>query len=118
MRTRYSRSKVEDKTDPEFTPRTVAEISARALVANYHAIHDQVPDQFMLPMIKADAYGHGAGWAAKNLLSLPGLYALGVATLEEGKEVREEIGLKARKTRILVFSGATPWSDAKGEFCE
>ena len=68
----------------------------------------------MLPMIKANAYGHGAAWAAKTLVDLPQLYGLGVATLEEGQEIREALGARHRRTCIFVFSGCTPWTDEKG----
>src|SRR5438067_2445705 len=80
-------------------PRITAEFSAKALVQNYHAIQELVPDQQILPMIKANAYGHGAEWAARLLTGLPGLYALGVATLEEGVQIRSAIGAKNRSTR-------------------
>jgi alanine racemase len=47
------------------------------------------------------------------------LYGLGVASLEEGQELREQVGELGRKRLpIIVFSGAAPWSDEKGLFCE
>ena len=72
----------------------------------------------MIPMIKADAYGHGAVWAAQTLGKMPGLYGFGVATLEEGIRLRTELGPKYRKTKILVFSGTAPWIEEKGQICE
>ncbi len=106
---------------PELSPestRIVAEVSASALVGNFNAIRAQVPGLALLPMIKANAYGHGAEWAARHLAPLPGLYGLGVATLEEGASVRTALGPRYRKTRIFVFSGCSPWNDEKGEYCE
>lgn len=102
--------------EPE--PRIVAELSAEALHGNYDAIRAQVPGKFLIPMIKANAYGHGAAWAARQLQGVSALFGLGVASLEEGREVREELGPKGRRTRIFVFSGAEPWSEQKGEYCE
>jgi alanine racemase len=118
MRTRYSRGKRLGDDDPEIPPRIIAELSATALRNNYDAISRQVPGHSLIPMVKANAYGHGLEWASRNLLDMRSLYALGVATLEEGAELRSALGPRARKTRITVFSGAAPWSDEKGQFCE
>ncbi len=98
--------------------RAVASMSAKALVGNYRAIRDQVPGQAMIPMIKANAYGHGASWAARVLSDEKDLYAYGVATLQEGAELREECGQAIARFPIVVFSGAAPWTEAKGEYCE
>jgi alanine racemase len=87
-------------------------------VNNYQVIQDQVPNQSILPMIKADAYGHGATWAARQLLNLPALYGFGLATFEEAKELRKELGTDGKRVKLIVFSGAVPWSDEKGQFCE
>jgi len=103
--------------------RAEAEISARALLGNYEIIRSQVPGQSILPMIKADAYGHGASWTAKILSREPDLYGFGVATLEEGVEVRKALEEQSSrrgnaKARIIVISGATPFTIEKGELCE
>lgn len=98
--------------------RVVAEFSAKALVANYRAIRDQVPNQAMLPMVKANGYGHGADWVARQLLNEDGLYGFGVATLREGAKLREGLGPSGRRARIVVFSGCGPWTEEKGSFCE
>ena len=99
-------------------PRAIAHVSSAALLNNYRALRDLSPGQSILPMLKADAYGHGAEWAAQTLCNLPGLYGFGLATFEEGCKVRDALGAKGRKTKVIVFSGAGPWSDEKGEFCE
>lgn len=99
-------------------PRIVAEMSAETLQKNYSAIQDLVPGQSILPMVKADGYGHGAEWVARTLAGFPALYGMGVATLEEGAAIRDGLGPRYRKIKILVFSGSTHWSDEKGEFCE
>lgn len=101
-----------------FKVRAVAELSASALRGNYRAILAQVPGHELIPMIKANAYGHGAVWAARELVGLEKLNALGVATLEEGEEIRRELGAKAQSIPIVVFSGAVGWSDEVGQFCE
>jgi alanine racemase len=105
-------------TEREASPRVRATLDAKALAANYRAISHQVSGLAVLPMIKANAYGHGAEWAAGILAGLPDLYALGVATLEEGSQLRQSMGPRGRRTRIHVFSGTAPWSEDKGHYCE
>jgi alanine racemase len=104
--------------EPETFSRVEAVVSAEALSANYDAIRARVPGLSLLPMIKANAYGHGGAWAARVLAQKPDLYAFGVATLEEGAEAREALGPRGRRTRILVFAGVAPWSEEKGQYCE
>lgn len=98
--------------------RIQAEFSAKALLGNYDAIRAQVPGQSVLPMIKANAYGHGAAWTAKLLAGEPALYGLGVATLDEGAEVRKALGAQRKRTRVVVVSGSAYWTEEKGQFCE
>jgi alanine racemase len=98
--------------------RAVAFVSPSALLNNYHLIRGLAPEKFMLPMIKANAYGHGIDWAARLLVGLPGLYGLGVATLEEGADARRAVQGQRPRPKIYVFSGTAPWNDEKGEFCE
>lgn len=109
---------VSESDDHSGPGRIIAELSAKAMVSNYRAIQDQVPHQSILPMIKADGYGHGATWVARQLLASSGLYGFGVATLEEAAQLRKELGPAGRTVRILVFSGACGWTDEKGELCE
>lgn len=107
-----------DEIEIEIPPRAKAEISAKALQTNYGAILDQLKNQALLPMIKANAYGHGAVWAARHLRQAKNLYGFGVASLEEGREVRDGLGARDAKIQILVVSGTTNWSDEKGQYCE
>jgi alanine racemase len=102
----------------EFAPRARIDLEARALINNYKAIQALVPDQAILPMVKANAYGHGVEWVAGLLTGFANLYGFGVATLEEGAELRLALGVRGRKIRIIVFSGCAGWSEAKGAFCE
>jgi len=106
-----------DALTPE-AARVVAEMSTQALRANYQAIAKQVDGLDLLPMVKANAYGHGAVWAARTLLNLSQLYALGVATLQEALELRNGLGQSGRRTRIIVFSECADWNENKGQFCE
>lgn len=98
--------------------RAVVELDAKALRSNFLAIQELVPGQSILPMVKADGYGHGAAWVARGCLAFPALYGFGVATLREGAELREELGPRGRHAAIIVFSGACPWTEEKGQYCE
>ncbi|MGK5083062.1 alanine racemase [Bdellovibrionota bacterium FG-1] len=104
--------------DDVVAPRAVLELDGKALQNNYKAICDLVPDQAILPMVKADAYGHGADWAAGLLTGFSRLFGFGVATLEEGAALRAVLGVRGRRIRIVVFSGAIPWTEQKGHYCE
>jgi len=113
MRTRCSRNK-----DTYLQARLIAELDESALVENYHAIRKIARAQRILPMIKANAYGHDSEWAGRVLVRLPALYGFGVASIEEGARLREGLGWKHAGTRIVVFSGGAPWTDEKGGLCE
>jgi len=104
----------------DFSPRALVEVSARQLISNARAISELVPGQALLPMVKANGYGHGAVWVARTLASqFDRLYGIGVASLEEGQEIREQVTeLSRKRLPMIVFSGAAPWSEEKGLFCE
>ena len=86
---------------------TVAEIDLSALRYNLTQIRDLLRGEAeILAMVKADAYGHGAGPIARELESA-GVSLLGVATAEEGIELRQtKVALP-----ILILGGIYP-----GEF--
>jgi alanine racemase len=71
-------------------PRTAwLEIDLDALRANLHALREAVgPDVRVEPVVKADAYGHGAVPVARAL-ETAGADGLSVATLDEAFELRE-----------------------------
>jgi alanine racemase len=80
---------------------TLSYIDHRALRWNFHQIRALVgPEVKILSMVKANGYGHGAVPVAKTLAAA-GSDAFGVATVEEGIELR-----RARITEpILVLAG-------------
>jgi alanine racemase len=98
-------------------PRSLALLDSNALKKNYQVIQNLVPAQEILPMLKANAYGHGLAWTARNLLTMKGLYGFGVATLEEGATLRQLLGTAAWNIPIIVFSESSPWSDERGYYC-
>lgn len=80
---------------------TYAEINLQALAHNFGVVRSMLPrDTGVLAMVKADAYGHGAVRIAGEL-ERSGVTALGVATVEEGLELRES-GIKGE---IVVMGG-------------
>jgi alanine racemase len=95
---------------------TVARIDLAALKANYHAIADRLrhdrPDHppGIIAVVKANAYGHGAGEVARALEEA-GAHLLACADIEEGAALRAA-GVGAE---ILVF-GALSVSDLDGLF--
>ncbi len=80
---------------------SIAEINLKNLDHNLSVIMNKAgADRFVCPMIKADAYGHGAVVVAKRILKnyqLP----LGVALIEEALQLREA-GIQSD---IIVFGG-------------
>ncbi|MBC7387347.1 MAG: alanine racemase [Cryobacterium sp.] len=93
-------------------------LSKRAIQNNYETLAEESGGQAILPMIKADGYGHGAVFAARALAQMKNLYGFGTASLDEAREVREAIGAKGRNIRIMTLSGAGNWSEEKGQYCE
>ncbi|HBQ04767.1 MAG TPA: alanine racemase, partial [Acidimicrobiaceae bacterium] len=80
---------------------TWCDINLTALENNYKAIQAHVGDTQVMPIIKADAYGHGITQVASKLeeLNTP---CLGVAYVEEGVTLRKA-GIT---TPIHVLGGA------------
>lgn len=86
--------------DSEVVRPTVAEIDLDRLTENYRAIEKAVAPARVMPILKANAYGHGLVEIAQHVVSLGAGY-LGVAFLEEGILLREA-GIT---TPILVMGG-------------
>ncbi len=67
-----------------------AEIHLTNLAYNFKLIQKLSSQrQFICPMVKANAYGHGAVEVSKTLIGL-GVQALGVAMIEEAVQLREQ----------------------------
>ena len=85
-------------------PLSYAGVSSSALIHNYRILRGLVPtDVRILTLLKSDAYGHGAVWAGR-LLEAEGVDYFGVATAEEGFELRDA-GIR---TPILILGYTSP----------
>jgi alanine racemase len=79
---------------------TLVEVNLDRLAENYRAIQSRVAPAKMMPILKANAYGHGLVETARWFQSLGADY-LGVAVLEEGILLRE----RGIHIPILVLGG-------------
>jgi alanine racemase len=87
----------------QFPYRTVAEVNLRSLVKNLYTLRSESGKE-ILPVVKADAYGHGIVNVARALVNRGSCRMLLVATLEEAILVREHLPY----VQILVLSGFFP----------
>lgn len=91
-------------TTPSFGRPTYAAVNAAALRQNFAVLRAAVGAKVaILAVVKAEAYGHGAALVAP-ILETAGADFLGVATVEEGVELR---AAGIRKP-ILILTGITP----------
>ena len=73
---------------------TRAIVDLDAIKGNVRALRSAVPETTrLMAVVKADGYGHGAPWVARAALE-GGAAALGVATVGEGRSLREA-GIRA-----------------------
>ena len=79
---------------------TLVEVNLKRLRENYHAIQQHVHSAKVMPVLKANGYGHGLVRTAQWMEELNADY-LGVAVLEEGILLRQ----KGIKIPILVLGG-------------
>ncbi len=87
-----------------FAFRSWVEISLKQIAANFQAIRQVVgPDVEVMPVVKADAYRHGA-IEVSRILTAVGARWLAVSNVEEGVILREN-GIAAR---ILVMADFLP----------
>lgn len=93
--------------------RAQALISSEALAHNFNVLSNKVPHLKLIPMIKANAYGHGMVWAASVLDNEKKVHAFGVATLSEAIELRQYT-----EREIIVFSDAAPWTEERHQACK
>lgn len=92
--------------------RTWAEIDLAALCSNYRVISDHVARGVgrrvpIICVIKADAYGHGAGAVARALMG-EGCRTFAVSCIEEGEELRAVCREEGVNADILILGYTRP----------
>ncbi len=103
----------ENKLNPDPRSRAWVEIDSKAIENNSRVLKKFIgKDCFLMAVVKADAYGHGAETVAKSALN-GGADSLGVATLEEGIELRNA-GLKCQ---ILILGNLINKEELYSAFC-
>lgn len=99
--------------------RALAQLSKSALIQNFEILARLTRARSLLPMVKANAYGHGALWVTQTLhrefknsfvkdrdqKKHPMLAGFGVATVSEALQIRKETDRP-----ILIFSDGAPWT--------
>ena len=95
----------------EFLHRTWAEISKSALIHNLEQIKNRAAGAEIMAVVKADAYGHGAGLAAP-VLEACGAERFAVSNIDEAVALRT-IGIK----KPILILGYTPVEYA-GDLCK
>jgi len=88
---RYTRMSVSARVDHRDTSvmrPTIVEVRLARLAENFRAIQAAVKPATVMPIVKANAYGHGLVDVARHLVGL-GTTSLGVALLEEAIMLRE-----------------------------
>jgi alanine racemase len=84
----YTGAVVDDLTDLAVIRPTVVEVDLARLAGNFRAIRAAVGPAAVMPIVKANAYGHGLVPVARHLVGR-GAGSLGVAFLEEAVALRE-----------------------------
>ena len=105
--------KTHNVINPNPRSRAWVEVDSRAIENNSRVLKDFISkDCCLMAVVKADGYGHGAETVAKAAL-LGGADSLGVATLEEGIQLRNA-GLKCQ---ILILGNLINSEELYSAFC-
>lgn len=85
--------------------RVYADIDLDAVLYNMNSMHNNLKEgTLMTAVIKADAYGHGAGKIAETIEDLPYLWGFAVATADEAQTLIAD----GRKKPILILGISFP----------
>ena len=105
------KTKIVINSDP--CSRAWVEVDAKAIENNSKVLKEFIGnDCSLMAVVKADGYGHGAETVAKAALQ-GGVNSLGVATLEEGIQLRN-VGLKCQ---ILILGNLINAEELYSSFC-
>ena len=99
--------------NPDPRSRAWVEVDSKAIENNSRVFKNFIgEDCLLMAVVKADGYGHGAETVAKSAL-IGGADSLGVATLEEGIQLRNA-GLKCQ---ILILGNLINAEELYSSFC-
>ena len=99
--------------NPDPRSRAWVEVDSQAIEKNARVLKNFIgEDCLLMAVVKADGYGHGAETVAKAAL-IGGAHSLGVATLEEGIQLRNA-GLKCQ---ILILGNLINAEELYSSFC-
>jgi len=79
---------------------TVCHVSLESILHNYHFFQSRIKSGQIIPVVKANAYGHGAVRVTQFLSQEAGVRLFAVATLEEAQELSANLP----EISILIFS--------------
>ena len=82
----------------------ICKVSLKAITQNYQYFQQRVAPAEVIPVVKANAYGHGAVRVAQHLHQTLEVNTFAVATLEEA----QELAVIIPKSDILIFSRVFP----------
>ena len=103
----------EKAMNPDPCSRAWVEVDSKAIENNSRVLKNFIgEDCLLMAVVKADGYGHGAETVAKAAL-IGGADSLGVATLEEGIQLRNA-GLKCQ---ILILGNLINAEELYSSFC-
>ncbi len=105
--------KIENVISPDPRSRAWVEVDSKVIENNSRVLKNFIGDDCLLmAVVKADGYGHGAETVAKSAL-IGGADSLGVATLEEGIQLRNA-GLKCQ---VLILGNLINAEELYSSFC-
>ena len=84
--------------------KAICQVSLDAITQNYNYFQKRVSPAQVIPVVKANAYGHGALRITEHLHEVHGVSTFAVATLEEAQELAELLP----SISILIFSRVFP----------
>ena len=103
----------ENVISPDPRSRAWVEVDSKTIENNARVLKNFIGDDCsLMAVVKADGYGHGAETVAKSALT-GGADSLGVATLEEGIQLRNA-GLKCQ---ILILGNLINSEELYSSFC-
>ncbi len=107
------RGTTENVISPDPRSRAWVEVDSKVIENNSRVLKNFIgKDCLLMAVVKADGYGHGAETVAKSAL-IGGADSLGVATLEEGIQLRNA-GLKCQ---ILILGNLINAEELYSSFC-